>query len=632
MIKRLLAIVLSVLVGLVVVAAPARAEVPVPPRAEVAAPALAEVPVPPRAKVADQVGAVVDEVVARQLTEYQIPGAAVVVVSGGRQVFGKGYGVADVSAGTPVTVDRTGFFMASVAKVFTAEAVQQLVEAGRLDLDVDVNRYLADLRIQDTYPGRPVTLRRLLTHTSGFADTPLGVAVADPAGVAPLGAWLRDNQPPRVRPPGTLAAYDNYGFALAGHIVETVAGTDFASYVDRQILRPLGMTGTTFAQPTPEGVRATLARGYRADGVEARGQYGAMSPTGAGVVTTPADMGRFMLAALRPGNPLTAQHSTQDPRLPGMGYGYEQHPRAGQAVVNKDGDVPGFHDIMALLPETGLGIYVAYNGDGLGSAANFAAHDLVDRIVDRLYPSSGQAPTTAGTGLDAFAGTYRTTRYSHTDFTKLATLTTAVTVGVDGDELTTTGLSADPALTEQHWRQVEPGLFTDGRERIAFRDGVLFSTANPTVAYQKLSWYAQPTLHMAVAVGAVLVLLVGLLWWPIAALVRRRRGRSGVVPRLAVLAGWTTAGLLVAFVAVLGMILGDSAGLDERIFLGDSSLLTIALVLPVVAAVTTAAMLAATVSAWVRGWWRRAGRIGYTGVTASAVALLGVAAAYNLVG
>lgn len=582
---------------------------------------------PARADISDWVDTTVDDVVRRQLAEQQIPGAAVVVVADGRQVFAKGYGVADRSTGAVVDAGRTRFFMGSVAKLFTAEAVLRLAEAGRLDLDADVNTYLTDLAVEDSYPGRPVTLRHLLTHTSGFADTPLGVAVADPADAPPLGAWLRAHQPPRVRPPGTLPAYDNYGFALAGHVVETVAGMPFADYVDAHVLGPLGMTATTFAQPPSADARADLARGYRADGVEARGQYGAMGPTGAGAITTATDMGRYLLAALRPGNPLTTPQSTPDPRMPGMGFGFEQHRRGGLRLVTKDGDVPGFHSNLALLPQAGVGVFVSYNGDGRDGAAAAAGRELVERVVERVAPAGAPPATTPGTGLDAYEGDYRTTRYSRTDFTKLTTLTGAVSVRVDGDGLVTTGLSA----TERRWRQVEPGLFTDGRETIAFRDGVLFASANPSVAYERLPWYGRPAAHLAVAAAALLVLVVSLVWWPVAALVRRR-SRSGRLPRLAVLAGWTTAGLLVAFAVLLGAILGDGAALDERVFLGDSPLLAAALVLPAVAVLTTAAMLAATVAAWLRGWWRRAGRIGYTAATAAAVALLGVAATYQLVG
>ncbi|MEV0716693.1 serine hydrolase domain-containing protein [Asanoa sp. NPDC050611] len=584
---------------------------------------------PAHADATPDLAALADDMIARQLSEYGIPGAAVVVVQNGKQIFGKGYGVADTTTKAPVSVDDTGFFMASVAKLFTAEAVRQQVALGRLDLHVDVNRYLTGFQIKDTYPGHAVTLDDLLTHSSGFADTALGVAVDDPRRVEPLGTWLAAHQPPRVRPPGTLVSYDNYGMALAGYLVEVASGQPFADYVQQQILNPLGMTGTSFAQPRPPSATGKLATGYRSDGVAARGQYGAESPTGAGPTTTPADMGRFMVAQLRPGNPNIEPRFTPEPRLPGMGYAYEEQEQAGHRWVSKDGDVPGFHDNLALLPDDGLGIYVVYNGDGRDGSASFAGRELVDRMVDLTYPVS--APTAgAAQDLSAFEGSYRTTRYSRTDFTKFATLTTAVTVSADGDGLTTTGLSPDPANATQHWTPVATGVFTDGRERIAFRDGVLFSTISPSAAYERLPWYESPTLQMALAGVALLVLLLGLLWWPIAALVRRRRRPA--LARAATVVGWVSAGLVLVFAGLLALFVSDSAAVDQHVFLDDSGLVKTALILLTVAAGLAVAMLAGTVLAWVRGWWGRAGRLGYTAATAAVLVVVGVGASYNLIG
>src|ERR1700754_731893 len=244
-----------------------------------------------------------DERIPAQLTQYRIPGAAVVVVDGRGQLFARGYGVSDVDSGAPVSADKTGFFIGSTAKLWTTTAVLQLVEQGKLDLDTDVNTYLKAFQIRDTYPGHPVTLANLLTHTAGFADEILGVAVRDPADVQPLEQYLVEHQPDRVRPPGTLASYDNYGFTLAGYLVQVASGEPFDQYVATHVLRPLRMSGSTASQPSASAIGATLAHGYRPDGdgqALAHGQYGPLAPTGAGVIATPADMGRFLSDQLRP--------------------------------------------------------------------------------------------------------------------------------------------------------------------------------------------------------------------------------------------------------------------------------------------------------------------------------------------
>ncbi len=112
------------------------------------------------------VGAVVDRIVPRQLVEGEIPGALVTVVAGGRTVFSRGYGTAHVETGAPMDAATTGFYTASLVKLFTATAVLQLVQAGKLDLDTDVNAYLQGFSVPDTYPGRPVTVHHLLSPAS----------------------------------------------------------------------------------------------------------------------------------------------------------------------------------------------------------------------------------------------------------------------------------------------------------------------------------------------------------------------------------------------------------------------------------------------------------------------------------
>jgi CubicO group peptidase (beta-lactamase class C family) len=104
-----------------------------------------------------------------KLAELHIPGAAIVVVQDGKVFLAKGYGFADLAHQTPVDPTKTAFRAGSVSKLFTWTAVMQVAERGLLDLDTDVNRYLTDFQVPDTYP-QPVTLAHLLTHTGGFED------------------------------------------------------------------------------------------------------------------------------------------------------------------------------------------------------------------------------------------------------------------------------------------------------------------------------------------------------------------------------------------------------------------------------------------------------------------------------
>src|SRR5690242_12011807 len=185
-----------------------------------------------------------DALIPSQLQTCNIAGAVVSVVKDGQTLFQKGYGYADVEAKKPVLPDQTLFRPGSISKLFTATAVMQLVEQGKLDLDRDVNDYL-DFVIPKTYPD-PVTLRQLLTHTAGFEETLKNLFVAHESDMKPLRTYLVNQMPARIFPPGKVPSYSNYGFTLAGYIVERVSGEKFERYIDDHILKPLAMNNSTF--------------------------------------------------------------------------------------------------------------------------------------------------------------------------------------------------------------------------------------------------------------------------------------------------------------------------------------------------------------------------------------------------
>ncbi len=190
-----------------------------------------------------------DGVMLSNMEKNFIPGVVVAVVKDGEVFFSKGYGYADSANKVAVDPDTSLFRIGSISKVFTATAVMQLVEDGKLDLDTDINTYL-DFEIADTYD-QPITLAHLLSHAAGFEDRGYEVWAEDAESLVPLGEWLKDHQPARVRPAGTIASYSNYGIALAGYIVERVSGMSYDDYVDQHILQPLAMNQTSSQQPLP---------------------------------------------------------------------------------------------------------------------------------------------------------------------------------------------------------------------------------------------------------------------------------------------------------------------------------------------------------------------------------------------
>ncbi|MDF2902058.1 MAG: beta-lactamase, partial [Phenylobacterium sp.] len=227
------------LASLAATAAVAHASPLAPPTAvPPAGPAIAPVTATPQLTRPD-LEAWLDGFVPYALERADAAGAVVAVVKDGQPLLVKGYGYADVDAGRLMTGDLTVIRPGSVSKLFTWTAVMQLVEQGKIDLDRDVNAYL-DFKLP-ARPDGPITMRRLMTHTPGFEETVGGLLFYDPQSLEPLGVTLKRWTPQRIFPAGSTPAYSNYGAALAGYIVQRVSGQPYEAYVERNILKPLGM-------------------------------------------------------------------------------------------------------------------------------------------------------------------------------------------------------------------------------------------------------------------------------------------------------------------------------------------------------------------------------------------------------
>src|SRR5947209_3881551 len=337
--------------------------------------AVAPQPSPPPALTKSDFETFLDALIPSQLQNRDIAGAVVSVVKDGQVLFAKVYGYADFTAKKPVLADQTLFRPGSISKLFTATAVMQLVEQGKLDLDRDVNEYV-DLAIPKTYP-EPVTLRRLLTHTAGFEETLKNLFVAHESDMKPLRTYLVNQMPQRIFPLGKIPSYSNYGFTLTGYIVERVSGEKFERYIDNHILRPLRMTNSTFDQPLPEALAPQMSQGYRTAAKKARDfEFVQASPAGA-LTTTAADMTGFMLAFLQNGTvdgvsilkPETVQQMENrqfelHPSLNGLGLTFMEDSMNGQHIIAHGGDTLWFHSDMVLLPDAHVGYFLSYNSAG----------------------------------------------------------------------------------------------------------------------------------------------------------------------------------------------------------------------------------------------------------------------------
>ncbi len=340
--------------------------------------------------------AFLDGIMATQMEANHVAGVTIAVVKDGKLFFAKGYGFADVKNKKPVLADRTMFRPGSVTKLFTWTAIMQLYEQGKIDLDADVNTYLKDFKIPATYP-QPITIKNLMSHTPGFEDLGVGMWARTTKDLMPLGKFLGTHIPARIRPPGVITSYSNYGTALAGHIVELVSGTPFEDYVEQNIFKPLGMQHSTFREPLPAALAPDMSVGYtfkqglfKAEDFEL---LNGMAPAGS-LSSCATDMANFMIAHLQNGqfgdqrilkeDTAKLMHSrlfSHDPRICGNAHGFWEYDFNRLHLIEHGGDTMLFHSQLALIPEKNLGWFVSYN-----SPNGPARDELFKAFLDRYFP------------------------------------------------------------------------------------------------------------------------------------------------------------------------------------------------------------------------------------------------------
>jgi CubicO group peptidase (beta-lactamase class C family) len=345
----------------------------------------------------ENVDAWLDGLIPRALQAGDIAGGVVVIVKDGEILTERGFGYADVAAKVAVDPRTTVFRPGSISKTFTWTAVMQLVEQGKLDLDADINRYL-DFSIP-AYDGQPMTMRNVMTHTSGFEEKIKDIVGSKSA--PSLESYVKDWIPRRIFPPGVVPAYSNYASTLAGYVVERVSGEPFDNYIDSHVLGPLGMTQSTFRQPAPARLQPLLSKGYvRASEPAQYFEYMGPAPAGS-LSATGHDMAKFMIAHLQNGaygnERILAQetaiqmHAIQPkvyPALHGMALGFYEHSRNGHRVIAHNGGTQFFHSDMHLFLDDGVGVFISLNSPGVDGAASGLHEALFHGFADRYFPAA----------------------------------------------------------------------------------------------------------------------------------------------------------------------------------------------------------------------------------------------------
>ncbi len=483
--------------------------------------------------------AFLDGMIPLQLPREDIAGAVISVVKNGKPFFAKGYGFSNVEKRTPVSPDGTLFRPGSISKLFNWTSIMQQVEQGKLDLDRDVNEYL-DFKIPPTYP-QPITLRNIMTHTPGFEETIQELFVANASQLKPLDAYLKEHMPARIFPPGTTPAYSNYATALAGYILQRVSGEPFDSYIEHHIFQPLQMSHSTTRQPLPDNLKPLMSNGYDVASEPAKPfEFVEAVPAGSSSVTG-ADMQHFMIAHLQNGQyegtqilrPETAQmmHARQFSNLPdlnGMCLGFYEETRNGHRIIGHAGDTQYFHSDLHLILDSGVGFFISYNGAGKGETR--ARESVWHAFLDRYFPyEPPQAPvqTTAAADAQLVSGRYIISRRSQTTILKALTVLGESKVFSNPDGTISLEDLKDLNGQPKKLKEIGPLMFpaVHDQDRVAFKRDqsgrLVLVTDFPVFVFQRSPWNENSSFNLPLIVSAMVVLLLTLLLWPVAALIRR---------------------------------------------------------------------------------------------------------------
>jgi CubicO group peptidase (beta-lactamase class C family) len=359
--------------------------------------------------------------------ERGIPGAVFGVVDKGAVTVAVS-GTANVNTGLPV-VRETLFQAGSIGKSYTATAIMQLVDDGRLDLDAPLREYLPDLEFADPTVSKTLTSRQVLTHTAGIDGDRLDEEMACGRGddcVERYVAGLHDL--PLITEPGGLWSYCNSGYVVLGRVIEVLTGMTYEQAITTRILEPLGAKDTLFFPG--DMVTHSLAVGHRRDGDEPATvapkweMSRAAGPAGSTINTTVDDLLAFAQLHLRrglaaDGTRVLSEASTEamqqshascpEPELLGdhWGLGWFLRTRSGPTVVGHDGNTNGETACLRVIPERDVAWALMMNLAGQNWAAMEFAQQFIDPWLGTVTPGRPQSKHEPVANTDRLVGVYQ---------------------------------------------------------------------------------------------------------------------------------------------------------------------------------------------------------------------------------
>ncbi len=347
----------------------------------------------------------IEDFIDREMPSSGVPGLAYAVVTDGELETVGVRGVVAVGGDAKVAPD-TPFAIGSISKSFTALAVMQLVEAGSVELDAEVARYLEGFA---DGPGATITIRQLLSHTSGYStlqgnashagdgggEDELARAVEQAAGLTP------------AHEPGTHWAYSNLNYQVLGRVIEVVSGEDYATYVESKILEPIGMDHSFVADGEVHEAMATghVPWFWTKRPVASKRTDRRTAPQG-GVLASARDVGRYMQVMLNGEDDVLSASGKAEMLRPASeaspNYGLGWYVEPEQGAVWHTGATPGFETLAIMVPEERRGVVVltnAISGVGFGDGTH-----LINGIAHRAVRLDYEGPNPRWTQKLLFVG------------------------------------------------------------------------------------------------------------------------------------------------------------------------------------------------------------------------------------
>ena len=343
----------------------------------------------------------IDAYVNAQMQDARIPGLALAITHGEQVAHLHGFGAAD-STGRAVT-PQTPFLLGSTTKSFTALAIMQLVEAGKIELDAPVQRYLPWFRVADPVASTHITVRHLLTQVSGLS-TSVGLQMFTDSPAETPEQYVRNlSAVTLTKPVGATFQYSNANYAILGLIVQVVSGTSFETYLQEHVLNPLQMQRSFVS--LEQAKKAGLAQGHRS-------WFGFPVPIdlpphpaafAAGfLISSAEDMAHYLIAQSSGGrysgvSVLSPQGiDTMHSFAPGAEYamGWSKLSQNGETILYHNGDTLDSHSEMFLTPSQQWGILLLLNeGDGIGAVSPLVIYrTAIGKQILRMLEGQPLAP------------------------------------------------------------------------------------------------------------------------------------------------------------------------------------------------------------------------------------------------